>query len=317
MYSYIDSFIDHIRVEKNYSLKTVEEYQRDLWQLRDFLAGDNIPPSFEGYYELNCEIKDGDPEISTITTADLRDFFDYCYQRELKKSSIERKVASIKSFFMFLYRANIIQSNPAARVAFPKRETRLPAFLYLKEYEALIDFPADGLMQARDKALLSLFFSTGSRISELQAASIPDMDISAGRLKVTGKGSVDRFVFLTSEAAGLMNHYLELRKREHGRLTEPLFINKSGERISVKGMYNIVIKRGREAGLSHKLTPHTLRHSFATELLNNGADIRAVQEMLGHSSISTTQVYTHTTKGRLKRVYNMYHPHADEQNNKD
>ncbi len=311
MYPEIDLFIDHIRIERNYSLKTVEEYQRDLWQLCDFFTGTGLTEEFRSFYEFDCSLVNGEPAVTTITTNDLRDFFDYCYQRGLKKASIERKIASIKSFFLFLYRADIIEANPAGRLSFPKRESRLPKFLYYKEYEALMDFPVNDLFDARDRALVSLFFSTGARISELQGSSVSDLDIESGRLKVTGKGSAERIVFITDEARVCINDYMKLRVDRFGRASGALFINRYGKGITVKGMYNIIIKRGRAAGLSHKLTPHTLRHSFATELLNRGADIRAVQEMLGHKSLSTTQVYTHTTKDRLKKVYENCHPHAE------
>ncbi|HQO40259.1 MAG TPA: tyrosine-type recombinase/integrase [Spirochaetota bacterium] len=312
MYPEIDAFSDYIRIEKNYSLKTVEEYQRDLWQLSDFLTGTDMPESFTGYYELDCIILNGEPDIKTITISDLRDFFDYCYQRGLKKSTIERKIASIKSFFLYLYRLNIIEANPARRLTFPRRETRLPKFLYLKEYESLVNFPVADIFDARDKAIISLFFSTGCRISELQSASMTDLDIKSARLKVTGKGSSERIVFLTEEACSCMIHYIKLLEEQKLKTNDAIFLNRSGDRISIRGMYAIIIRRGRDAGLSHKLTPHTLRHSFATELLNRGADIRAVQEMLGHSSLSTTQIYTHTTKSRLKKIYNECHPHAQE-----
>lgn len=317
MYPEIDTFSDYIRIEKNYSLKTVEEYQRDLWQLCDFLTGTGLPVEYNGYYELDCSIVNGEPSIKTITINDLRDFFDYCYQRGLAKASIERKIASVKSFFLYLYRTNLIESNPAGRLTFPKRESRLPKFLYLKEYETLMDFPVHDLFDARDSALISLFFSTGCRIAELQAASISGLDMNTGRLKVTGKGSRERIVFLTDEARECMNKYLQLRSENYGKPAGGIFINRFGKTITVRGMYDIIIKRGKAAGLSHKLTPHTLRHSFATELLNRGADIRAVQEMLGHSSLSTTQIYTHTTKDRLKKIYDNCHPHAEVKKNVD
>lgn len=315
MYPEIDRFSDYIRVEKNYSLKTVEEYQRDLWQLCDFLTGTGLPDDYKGYYELDCVIVDSEPDITTITTNDLRDFFDYCYQRGLRKASIERKIASVKSFFLYLYRSDVIGSNPAGRLTFPKRETRLPKFLYLKEYDALMNFPVNNIFDARDRALISLFFSTGCRISELQGAMLGDLDMNDGILKVTGKGSSERIVFLTDEARQCMNDYMKLRTVKFRIKQGPVFINRFGGQITVRGMYDIIIKRGRAAGLSHKLTPHTLRHSFATELLNRGADIRAVQEMLGHSSLSTTQVYTHTTRDRLKKVYDNCHPHAELKKN--
>jgi integrase/recombinase XerD len=177
-----------------------------------------------------------------------------------------------------------------------------------------MNFPVANIYDARDKAIISLFFSTGCRISELQSASMADLDIKSARLKITGKGGSERIVFLTEEARSYMIQYIKLREEQNLKTKDAIFLNRSGDRISIRGMYAIIIRRGRDAGLSHKLTPHTLRHSFATELLNRGADIRAVQEMLGHSSLSTTQIYTHTTKNRLKKIYDECHPHAQEKN---
>lgn len=306
----VDLFLDYLLIEKNSSEKTADHYQSDLFQLNDFLSG-RVPEPFIGYFEIDTILVDGEPDINTVTVSDLRSFIEFCFERGLKKSSIERKIASIKSFFLFLYRREIISSNPSKKLIYPKKESRLPKFLYLKEYEALIQFDVKNFFDARDKALISLFYSTGCRISELAESLMKDLSIDEGKLKVHGKGSVDRVVFLTDESTELIRLYIRERRAKFGNADGHIFVNKNGDGISIRGMYDIIIKRGAAAGLSHKLTPHTLRHSFATELLNRGADIRAVQEMLGHKSISTTQVYTHTTKTRLKKVYEMYHPHAE------
>lgn len=306
----VDLFIDYLLVEKNSSKKTADHYQSDLFQLNDFLCG-RVPEEFIGYFEFDTRIENGEPVIDTITVDDLRSFIEFCFDRGLKKSSIERKISSIKSFFLFLYRRDILSSNPSKKLIYPKKESRLPKFLYLKEYESLMNFEVKDFFDARDKALISLFYSTGCRISELAGALLKDLSISGRKLKVHGKGSTDRIVFLTDESAVLMEGYLKERVVKFGSANGNIFVNKDGDGISIRGMYDIIIRRGAAAGLSHKLTPHTLRHSFATELLNRGADIRGVQEMLGHKSISTTQVYTHTTKGRLKKIYEMYHPHAE------
>ncbi|HOP63128.1 MAG TPA: tyrosine-type recombinase/integrase [Spirochaetota bacterium] len=307
----VDLFLDYLIVEKNCSGKTADHYQGDLFQLNDFLSG-KVPEEFVGYFELDTVIENGEPLPDSVTVSDLRSFIEFCFDRGLKKSSIERKISSIKSFFLFLYRRDIIKSNPAGKLIYPKKESRLPKFLYLKEYEALIDFEVKNFFDARDRAVISLFYSTGCRISEIAGSLLVDLSIDERKLKVRGKGSVERMVFLTDESALFLKDYLKERRSKFGPAEGFIFVNKNGEGISVRGMYDIIIKRGAAAGLGHKLTPHTLRHSFATEMLNRGADIRGVQELLGHKSISTTQVYTHTTKARLKKVYDLYHPHAEK-----
>ncbi len=309
MLSALDIFLNYILYEKNYSEKTADAYRIDLLQLYDFLTG-NIEESFQDYFELDTIIENGEPEIRSITVSDLRSFIEYCFDKNLKKSSLERKIAVLRSFFTFLVRRDLIDSDPSKKLIYPKREQRLPRFLYLKEYESLINFEVKTFFDARDKAVLSMFYSTGARIAEIQDAKMSGLDFSAGRLKVAGKGGDDRIVFLTPESLDSLQEYLAMRNRLFGNPGGPLFVNKRGEGISIKGIYNLVMKRAAAAGLAHKITPHTLRHSFATEILNQGADIRAVQEMLGHKSISTTQKYTHTTKERLKKVYNKYHPHS-------
>ena len=315
MYNLIDSFLDYITYEKNYSSNTAGDYRSDLLQIVDFLTG-KIEDGFKGYYEIDCKINSDEPEISTVTISDLRSFLEYCYDRGLKRSSIERKVAVIKSFFTYLHRNDFIETNPSKKLIYPKKEKRLPKFLYLKEYEELTGFEIHDFFDLRDKTAIYLFYSTGARISEIAGSLVADLDLESGRLKVSGKGSVERILFLTDETVQLVKRYLKERDSKFSVKSEFIFVNKNGKGISIKGMYNLVIKRASAAGLSYKLSPHTLRHSFATELLNNGADIRAVQEMLGHRSLSTTQVYTHTTKARLKKVYDLYHPHSGKNDEK-
>ncbi len=309
MYHLIDSFIDYITYEKNYSSNTAGDYRSDLLQLVDFFTG-KIEEEFKSYYELDCVITGGEPDIHTVTISDLRSFLEYCFDRGLKKSSLERKIAAIKSFFTYLHRREFISDNPSKKLIYPKKEKRLPKFLYIKEYNELTDFEIHDFFDLRDKSVIALFYSTGARISEIAGSLLVDLDLESGRLKVSGKGSVERILFITDETVDLLKQYIKERDLKFAVKSEFIFVNKSGKGISVKGMYNLIMKRAAAAGLSYKLSPHTLRHSFATELLNNGADIRAVQEMLGHKSLSTTQVYTHTTKARLKKVYDLCHPHS-------
>ena len=316
MYNLIDSFLDNIKYEKNYSENTIEGYRTDLAQLTDFLTG-NVNEEFKDYYILDCSIVNEEPDAATVSINDLRCFLEYCFDRGLTNSSIERKVAVLKSFFSFLHRSDVIGTNPSKKLVYPKKAKRLPKFLYLKEYNELVDFEVKTFFDLRDKAAISLFYSTGARISEITNSMLKDLDLDTAQLKVTGKGGIERILFLTSETVMLLKKYLHEKNLKFGDAPDSIFVNKDGKNISVRGMYNIIIKRAAAAGLSHKLSPHTLRHSFATELLNNGADIRAVQEMLGHKSLSTTQVYTHTTKARLKKVYDMYHPHSGKRKDKE
>ncbi|MCU0847908.1 MAG: tyrosine-type recombinase/integrase [Spirochaetes bacterium] len=289
-------------------MKTVNSYNTDLILLYKFLTGDFH--DIKNYnYEINAVIEDDDVLIDSISKSDLISFIEFSYDSGLKKSSIERRIASIKSFFRYLYNRDTIKFNPSEKLIYPKKESRLPKFLYLEQINAIIDFTPEGLIDFRDRALLETFYSTGCRVSELCSADVSDCDFENSRLKVTGKGSEDRIVFLTCSAVFHLKKYFFERTKIHGRPSGPLFINSKGGRITERGVFNIVSKRAKDAGYPG-VTPHTLRHSFATELLDQGADIRAVQEMLGHKNLSTTQIYTHTTKSRLKKIYEKYHPHS-------
>ena len=305
MYAEIDRFMDYLLSERNASRMTVKSYNDDLVQFAAFLAGLEDE-------EFQTQKGDSDLAAGEITPELIRAFVESCYDRSLKKSSISRKIACLKSFFTYLYNERIIDRNPAAEVSFPRRETPLPRFLYNGEVERILDFPVESFPDFRDRAILETFYATGARVSELAVAEYVDLDLNARSLRVLGKGARERVVFLTDDAVKRIREYLAERRKLFGSLDGPLFVNARGGRLSARGIFGIVDKRSRAAGLLARVSPHTLRHSFATELLNNGADIRAVQEMLGHRNISTTQVYTHVTKSRLKKVYSRCHPHSDE-----
>lgn len=305
MYAEIDRFMDYLLSERNASRMTVKSYNDDLVQFAAFLAGLEDE-------EFQTQKGDSDLAAGEITPELIRAFVESCYDRSLKKSSISRKIACLKSFFTYLYNERIIDRNPAAEVSFPRREKPLPRFLYNGEVERILDFPVESFPDFRDRAILETFYATGARVSELAVAEYVDLDLNARSLRVLGKGARERVVFLTDDAVKRIREYLAERRKLFGSLDGPLFVNARGGRLSARGIFGIVDKRSRAAGLLARVSPHTLRHSFATELLNNGADIRAVQEMLGHRNISTTQVYTHVTKSRLKKVYSRCHPHSDE-----
>ncbi len=312
----IEQFMSYLGTEKNSSGKTLEAYNRDLQQFYLFLCGDP-DADVRVRYEVQAPVIDDDIPIASIGSDDITAFIEYSYDRGLKRSSIERRIAAIRSFFSFLFNKGYIEKNPAVKIGYPKKESRLPKFLHLNQIEKLLDFDLVTFIDYRDRAVLEAFYSTGARVAELCSADITDIDFDAGRLKVTGKGSEERIVFITDGTAVLMRRYFAERKRKFGSLGYPLFVNNRGGRITVRGVYDIVVKRARAAGLLERVSPHTLRHSFATELMDRGADIRAVQEMLGHKHLSTTQVYTHTTKERLRKVFEKFHPHSGGPKNKE
>ncbi len=312
MISEIDVFLDYLSFEKNSSSKTVESYNSDLYDFYNFLIGDIVETGYD--YECSVSVHNQDVVIESITADDIKSFIEYTYDRGMKRSTIERRIATIRSFFLFLYRRDIITKNPAIKISYPKKEKRLPKFLYTKQVNDILDFPLKSFIDYRDKAILEIFYSTGCRISELSQADLVNIDITSQRMKVFGKGSEERIVFLTTETIESFTLYIQERKKKFNVKeidSEALFVNNRGGRLTERGIFDVVVKSGKKAGVVN-ISPHTLRHSFATELLNRGADIRAVQEMLGHKNLSTTQVYTHTTKERLKKTYDAYHPHSKE-----
>ncbi|MBN2403879.1 MAG: tyrosine-type recombinase/integrase [Spirochaetes bacterium] len=310
MIAEIDDFLDYLKFEKNSSLKTVGSYNDDLIQLYKFFIGESNDSIDLSSYEINVKVVNDDVDVKSIGKDDITAFIEFCYDRGLKKSSISRKIACFKSFFKYIYNQNLINKNPVIKILFPKRERNIPKFLHYNQIEALFKFKLENFFDYRDRALLEVFYSSGARVSEIAFADYENLAVDSGILKVHGKGDSERMVFLTVNAVKWLKMYLEQRRKEFGEVKGPLFINNKGRRITVRGIFYIIDKRYAASGLAGTISPHTLRHSFATELLNQGADIRAIQEMLGHKNISTTQIYTHTTKQRLKRVYEEFHPHS-------
>lgn len=305
----IDHFLSYLQFERNVSDHTVSSYGSDLGLFLNFL----LTQSKEGddnYYLVDVESDGEDVEVKSINREDITAFVEFLYDSKYQKSSIERKIASLKAFFKYLFNNEEIGHNPALNIGYPRKDKKLPKFLSLEQVDEIFDFPREDLLDYRDAAILRTLYASGCRVSELSGASLQDLDPGTGRLLVKGKGRKERIVFLTPDAVKSLKEYLDMRKERYGKPEGPLFINKNGKRISEKGIYNMVVRRSRAGHIPKRVSPHTFRHSFATELLNQGADIRAVQEMLGHSSLSTTQVYTHTTRSRLKRVYDNCHPHS-------
>ncbi len=288
MNRYIEKFLTYLEIEKNYSKHTLLNYKIDLAEF--FLFLENTP-------------------IEKVDYFTLRRFLAVLKGRNLKPRSLARKLSALRSFFKFLFREGHVKTNPAKLMATPKLDKKLPEFLSEEETVKLLEAPkGKEASSLRDRAILETFYSTGIRISELVGLDIDHVDFIGNIVKVFGKGKKERLVPIGDKALGVIREYLDAMKRKEE--TQALFLNKNGRRISDRGVRNIVSKYILAASLRSGISPHTLRHSFATHLLNRGADLRAVQELLGHVNLSTTQIYTHMTTERLKSVYDKAHPRA-------
>ena len=292
MDSSLDNFILSLRVEKGYSEKTIESYAHDLSQF----------VSFAGL----------DAEWERITKADLRRFLSHLNQQGYAKSSVSRKISCLRSFFNFMVRTEGLLENPAAAIELPKRKKSLPVFLYAKEMELILSTPDNTPLGCRDRALLEILYATGCRTSEICGLKLSDIEWSSRTLKVMGKGSKERIVPFGKVAERQLKTYInEVRPRlVASQATSHVFVNYRGTKLSQRSLGRIVDKYVDIAALQTGVTPHSLRHTFATHLLDNGADLRSVQELLGHANVSTTQIYTHVTGERIKAVYSKAHPRA-------
>jgi integrase/recombinase XerC len=248
----------------------------------------------------------------------VRKYLGRMHQRQLARTTVARKRSALRSFFKFLCREEILKTNPMVYIAAPKLEKKLPGFLYLDDIRVLVEAPDTSVSAGqRDRAIMETLYAAGIRVSELVGLNTGDVDLGIGYIRVMGKGARERIVPIGSFAIKAIRSY-----QENGRklLTEKgsnpaggetaLFVNKYGERLSARSIRNIINKYVKEISISQKVSPHTIRHSFATHLLDAGADLRSVQELLGHVKMSTTQIYTHVTKEHLKSVYDKSHPRA-------
>jgi integrase/recombinase XerC len=297
----IRTFLQYIRQERNYSIHTVASYEDDLRQFSDFL---------QRHFENRPNMLG---EIDHLT---IRLFLGDLLEQDFSKSSIARKLAALKSFFRYLHKVHDVKQNPALNVASPKLEKRLPQYLDEATVQRLMAQPDRSTTQGlRDAAILELFYSTGVRLSELIGLQLCDVDFRNTTVKVTGKGSKQRIIPFGRHAKAALERYLEERShlvkmRKGGAEAETVFLSMRGKRMNPKGVNILVSKYIGNVSEIEKKSPHVLRHTFATHLLNRGADLRAVKELLGHESLSTTQVYTHVSVDRLKKVYAQAHPKA-------
>jgi integrase/recombinase XerC len=291
MRKHIAHFVRHLRDEKNVSLHTERNYHSDLIQFADFL--ENADPA-------------------TITHQDIRKFLGHLIGLKMRKSSLARKLSAIRAFFKYLHREGLVPGNPARLVATPKQDKRLPAVLTVDDALRLMHAPAaaDGA-ERRDRAVLETLYSTGIRASELVGIDHGDIDRQGRLIRIRGKGRKERIVPVGQKALDAIDAYgVKSPPAANG---QAVFSGPSGKRLTVRTVQRILDNYRKKLGLSQKASPHTLRHSFATHLLESGADLRAIQELLGHASLSTTQRYTHVDLDGLMAAYDKAHPRAKRQ----
>ncbi|MGE5381104.1 MAG: tyrosine recombinase XerC [Methylocystaceae bacterium] len=295
LYQYVENFLNHMRVEKGASNMTIISYRTDLAQFFDFIAG---------LYRIQQQ----EIDVDQINHRSVREYLSHLQNMGLSRSTTARKLAALRSFIKFLCREEILPGNPIATVSTPKQEKKLPRFLYPAEVDILLNAPkSEEPLGNRDRAILELLYATGMRVSELVALDLRDIDTGDGFVKVYGKGSKERLIPMGEKALQAITIYVKQYRKQLGNgFHDPtaLFLNRFGQRLTTRSVRNIINKYVEQVAINQKVSPHTLRHTFATHLLDGGADLRAVQEMLGHVKLSTTQVYTHLTRERLKTVHN-------------
>lgn len=292
---HLQEFLDHLSIERGLSPRTLEAYERDVARLVAFLEQHGVARPGE------------------TSAAHLREFVYHLKDQGLKPTSIRRAISAIRTYFGYLLAEGMVVSDPTERIEAPTIWRRLPDVLSRSEIERLLDAPdPTDTMFWRDKAMLEFAYASGVRVSELIGLRIRDLSLEEGFASVFGKGAKERLVPIGKAAIRALDLYLrELRPRlERGAGKGVVFLNARGQPLSRMGVWKILRRHVERAGISKRVTPHTLRHSFATHLLDAGADLMAVKELLGHASLSTTRIYTHTSKERLKRVYDQAHPRA-------
>jgi integrase/recombinase XerD len=282
----IEDFLNFIKFERGYSENTISSYKRDLLHFKSHIDKMHIT------------------SISSITRTVVSAFLTSLVGMGLEASSVERHISTVKSFFAYLIREGVVKSNPTADIKLPKKAKRLPKALTMNEAKLLVEMPKS----ARDKAIMELLYATGLRASELINLSLNDLNLDVGFIKCFGKGGKERIVPVGSAAVSALKEYIA--KDRPKKEVDVLFLDNRGKHLTRQGLWFIVKKYVKLSGVRGSATTHTLRHSFATHLLEKGADLRSVQEMLGHSDISTTQIYTSVSRERLKKIYHSAHPRS-------
>lgn len=286
----IEEFLIYMTDVKNVSLNTSISYRKDLESWSIFLK-----------------------DRETITRSVIRLYLVELNKRGLKSSTVNRHLSSLRTYYRFEILKGYREDNPFNQVKSLKKQRKLPNYLFFKDLEIIFSKSGDDFFSVRDLLIFKTLYSTGCRVAELADIKLNQIVSDTRRIKVTGKGDKDRFVYLTPDVKTLLQKYIPLREvfiKEKGKSDKSLFLDYMGVGLTTRGIYYLIEKRVKEAGIDKKVSPHTFRHTFATHLLNEGADIRIVQELLGHKSISTTQIYTHTGIEKLRQVYRGAHPHG-------
>jgi integrase/recombinase XerC len=292
----IESFLDYLRFERNYSDKTIDEYGRDIVQFRNFLQ------------ERGCE----EFEPSVVEADDVREWIVSLMDGGFSLSSVNRKLSSLRSFYKYLLKQGVVTKDPLRKITSPKKKKPLPVFIKESDMDKLldeIDF-GSGFVGYRDRLIVETFYVTGIRLSELISLNDGDVDFSFSQLKVTGKRNKQRLIPFGDELKQTMLEYLNIRNEQIPKTTNAFFVKENGERLYEGLVYSIVKRNLSKVVTQKKRSPHVLRHTFATTMLNHEAELGAIKELLGHSSLATTQIYTHTTFEELKKVYKQAHPRA-------
>ena len=302
----VEQFLEHLRYERNVSTHTLRNYSSDLEQFLDYLAPVNHQTG-----------KRNSPEVAVIDHLTIREWIASLHSAQKKKASIARKLATLRTFFQFLVREGLLELNPAKLVATPKQEKKLPRHLSVEDAIRFIETPDnDTDLGKRDRAMLELMYATGVRVAELTTLNLADIDFRNQLIRVTGKRRKQRIVPFGEPAGQALRAYLKIRDNflmkaaVSLRDEEALFLNYQGTRITTRSVGRMVDKYIQICAGIHNISPHALRHSFATHLLDSGADLRDIQELLGHARLSTTQVYTHVSMEKLIEVYDKAHPKA-------
>ena len=305
MQQHIDRFSDYLKYQRNASAHTLRNYLSDLEQFYDYLC----PKDGNGQRR--------DTDIRPIDHITIREYMAKLYQDKRKKSSTARKLATLRTFFKFLCREHVLELNPARLVSSPRLEKRLPKVISVDEVIHFIETPdTETVLGKRDRAILELLYATGCRVSEIAGMNLDDIDLKHETIRVRGKGRKERFVPFGSKAKEALTAYFEVRGSllakapEHKREMRALLLNYQGTRITTRSIARMIEKYVKQCALAHDISPHSLRHSVATHLLSAGADLRAIQELLGHARLSSTQIYTHVSIDQLMQVYDKAHPRA-------
>ena len=290
---YLSEFLKYIDLEKNYSNYTLINYKDDLSFYLDFLNKENI------------DVLDSDYKV-------IRNYLSYMYNKKYSSKTISRHISSLRSFYKYMLKENYIVKNPMTLISNPKQESKLPHFLYYNELETILNIPDKSTpLGQRDSVILELLYSTGIRVSELVNIKLKDINLSTRKIRILGKGNKERIVLYGEYLKNLLDIYLnDGREKLVKNNQEYLVLNKNGSGLTTRGVRVIIDNILKKGEIDFHISPHVLRHTFATHMLDSGADLKSVQELLGHENLSTTQIYTHVANERLRKVYLSTHPRA-------